>query len=196
MNSSIFFFFSILLIGCHERKNSLESNSNPQMIDSVSPQNDFIDFEVPKLSDEIYEEAQLDDQWDDLMDVEESVLDLIGLDSKAADTYLIEIDEDLESMEDETFPERFETQSIRSRLALTRAFAQKAVFYTRSYDADSLDIALAQFFNAYNALIARIESTHIEAMRKTKDSLLFRELDSKSLDSLNPMLIHDTLQID
>lgn len=181
-------------MGCQERKNTSENNSEHQIADSVSPEEDLIDFEISKLSNRIYNEAQLDDRWDDLVDVEESVLDLIGLDSKTVDTYLVAIDEDLEVMEEGDFPENFETQAIRSRLALVRVFVQKSIFYTRTDDHDSLNVALGQFFNAYNALITRIESTHTEISRTTRDSLLFQELHIENLDGVNPTLVLDTVQ--
>ncbi|MCY3998457.1 MAG: hypothetical protein OXC92_09280 [Flavobacteriaceae bacterium] len=193
MNPKVFFLLAIFLIGCQERKNSSENNSDSQIIDSITSPNDLIDFEISKLSDQIYDEAQLDDQWDDLIDVEESILDLLGLDRKAVDSYLVEIEEDLIDLEEGTFPEIFDTQAIRSRLALVRAFNQKSIFYIKSGDSDSTAVALEQFFIAYNAFIDRIESTHLEVTRTAKDSLLFHELDADSLGSLNPTLIPDTL---
>ncbi len=163
----------ILLIGCQERNNLSEKNSDNQIIDANAPQYDLIDFEISKLSHQIHDEVQLDDRWDDLVDLEESVLDLLGLDSKSVDSYLVKIDDDLQDLQEGTFPEVFDTQAIRSRLALVRAFNQKSTFYIEQGDSDSTTVALEQFFIAYNAFINRIESTHLEVTRTTKDSLLF-----------------------
>ncbi|MCY4561323.1 MAG: hypothetical protein OXC03_03220 [Flavobacteriaceae bacterium] len=173
-----------LLVGCLERNKSDKVETVNENTDSITQERILIQHEINKISSDFYEESQLEEQWEDLIDLEESILDLLGLDPKAADQYLLDVDKHLEEMEESVFPEGFDTVAIRSRMALVRALAQKSIFYIRSYRPDSLEIALSQFFTSYNALMARIEATFSEINRVKEDSLNLKELDTENMDSI------------